>query len=97
MQQEQWWSTCELGVFTMPLDDPGGRRILDRRHHAHLGHRHHLTMARSRRRGGRITRDLRTAMVTIVRVVRPPGRIGCADHVGVRRQLAGVTKNKEHD
>ena len=97
MQQEQWWSTREFGTVEEPGNHTSGCRIVDLRHHRHLGHRSHVGMARTGRCCDGITGEcLLATMVAITRVVRLfPGPMGRTDKLGVRRQLARVPQNEE--
>ena len=97
MQQEQWWSTREPGTFEEPGDHTSGCRIVDLRHHRHLGRRSHLGMTRAGCCCGGITGEcLLITMVAITRVVKLPGLMGRTDKLSVLRQLARVPQNEKH-
>lgn len=96
MQQEQRWSSRELGAFERRGDHTRGRQIVDLRHHRNLGPGSQLGMARARRCDRWITGEcLVTRVMAITRVVRLLSRMGRTDYVGVRWELAGVTQNEK--
>jgi hypothetical protein len=99
VQQEQRWSNRELRrTFDRPGNHPRGYWVVNRRRHRQLGRRSHLGLARARCGASRIAGELLlTTVVPTTRVVRLLGRMGGTDNIGIRLQVADVTKNKKQD